>query len=74
MADTAWVDTGAAALNEFVERLSGETGRKTRLVVLCLDEECVERCGRRGMWCYGGYQFTRPEQVRFLHYVGERRS
>lgn len=37
--------------------------RRTELVVLCLDEECVQACKLRGMFCYGGYQWSRPKQI-----------
>lgn len=65
MADEKWVDQGTAALKLFVERLNVERAglRETVLLVLCLDEICMESCARRGIYAYGGYRFTRPEQV-----------
>lgn len=69
-----YIDEGTAALGVFVERLNVERGtaaragggsveRETAMVVLCLDDVCLERCEARGLWCYGGYRWNRPEQV-----------
>ena len=71
-----YINEGTASLGVFVERLNVERSaalaregggwgksRETVLVVLCLDDECLQRCENRGLWCYGGYRWTRPEQV-----------
>lgn len=78
LSDKKWINTGTAALQQFLIQLNQERshpaskskqagfheeGRKTELVVLCLDEECVEACKLRGMFCYGGYQWSRPKQI-----------
>lgn len=69
MADVNWVDTGAAGLHEFVTRLNAERradgrgDKDTVLVVMCIDEICVDRCAARGMNCYGGFMYNRPEQM-----------
>lgn len=76
MAGEAWVDTGTAALDVFVQRLNVEreikygvgVKRKTVLVVLCLDAGCVAACERRGLYGYYGYEHTRPEEVRDPEY------
>ncbi|GAA5889159.1 hypothetical protein JCM6882_009759 [Rhodosporidiobolus microsporus] len=46
-----------------LERSSGGLGgRRTSLVILCADEECLEECRMRQTFaCYGGYQEGRPE-------------
>lgn len=72
--DERWIHTGTATLALFVQRLNkerqaryggrGELLRETALVVLCLDQICVERCkSLEGMYCYGGYKYSRPAQV-----------
>ncbi|GAA5855419.1 hypothetical protein JCM8547_007819 [Rhodosporidiobolus lusitaniae] len=70
LADRLFAATGAANMDVFVRQLNEERrvkygGRKkeTRLVTLCLDRECVEECDRRGMYAYGGFERTRPEQI-----------
>ncbi|GAA6012900.1 hypothetical protein JCM10207_008370 [Rhodosporidiobolus poonsookiae] len=82
MADTLWAKTGTAALHQFVERLNLERRAKygarkggvkdTRLVVLCLDEGCVDEVkkykdsfGRYtgGGYAYAGYMWNRPEKI-----------
>ncbi|BGP14650.1 hypothetical protein JCM10213v2_002599 [Rhodosporidiobolus nylandii] len=70
LADIVFAKTGAAVMHNFVQQLNeereakyGGAKRETRLVVLCLDEECVEECDRRGIWAYGGFERTRPEQI-----------
>lgn len=80
MADEAWVGGGTAALGVFVDKLNddrrrrvGPEARETVLVVLCLDEGCIERCERRGLFCYGGFQYTRPAKVRLSSYNRETR-
>ncbi|BGP31664.1 hypothetical protein JCM10296v2_003438 [Rhodotorula toruloides] len=83
MADATWARTGTAALHTFVERLNVERraryGRRkdgvrdTKLVVMCLDEECVETVARYkdaygrdtgGGYAYAGFMHNRPEQAR----------
>lgn len=83
MADAGWARTGSAAMHAFIEQLNAErrvrygrrTGgaKETRLVVLCLDEECIDVVGRYknaygtdagGGYAYGGYLHNRPEKVR----------
>lgn len=87
MADAGWARTGSAAMHSFVEQLNAErrvrygqrTGgvKETRLVVLCLDEECIDVVGRYknaygedagGGYAYGGYLHNRPEKVRSFTY------
>ncbi|BGO91215.1 hypothetical protein BJY59DRAFT_713486 [Rhodotorula toruloides] len=82
MADATWARTGTAALHTFVERLNVERraryGRRkdgvrdTKLVVMCLDEECVETVakykdaygrGTGGGYAYAGFMHNRPEQI-----------
>ncbi|GEM07604.1 salivary gland secretion 1 [Rhodotorula toruloides] len=82
MADATWARTGTAALHTFVERLNVERRarygrskdgvRDTKLVVMCLDEECVETVskykdayGRNtgGGYAYAGYMHNRPQQI-----------
>ncbi|GAA6031693.1 hypothetical protein JCM8097_001937 [Rhodosporidiobolus ruineniae] len=70
LADQFFAETGAANLHHFVEQLNAERRvkyggekRETRLVVLCLDERCVETSARRGMYTYGGFESRRPEQI-----------
>ncbi|GJN87480.1 hypothetical protein Rhopal_000429-T1 [Rhodotorula paludigena] len=70
LADSLFADTGAANLHTFVEQLNSERRTRyfgwkpdTKLVVLCLDENCVQKCAERGMYAYGGYERTRPEQI-----------
>ncbi|ORY66788.1 hypothetical protein BCR35DRAFT_354835 [Leucosporidium creatinivorum] len=70
LSDGHWATTGTHALHTFVQRLNSEReaagrgdGRRTELVVLCLDEGCVRNCEERGVYAYGGYQFTRPEKI-----------
>ncbi|GJN88989.1 hypothetical protein Rhopal_001960-T1 [Rhodotorula paludigena] len=81
MADTLWARTGTAALHSFVERLNVERRaryghrrggvRDTRLVVLCLDEGCVDEVAKYrdaygrdagGGYAYAGYKWNRPEK------------
>lgn len=45
------------------ERKYGPSKPETRLIVLCLDDECLYECGARGMYAYGGYERVRPPQV-----------
>ncbi|KAM0787275.1 hypothetical protein ACM66B_006508 [Microbotryomycetes sp. NB124-2] len=37
--------------------------KDTAVVALCIDEQCVRNAEDRGMYAYGGYQFTRPEKI-----------
>lgn len=88
MADARWARTGSAAMHAFLEQLNAErrvrygrrTGgaKETRLVVLCLDEECIDVVGQYknaygkdagGGYAYGGYLHNRPEKVRILDVV-----
>jgi hypothetical protein len=61
---------GAENLDVFVRQLNeerrgkfGRRARETVVVTLCLDEGCLEVCQKRGMYCYGGFESTRPEKV-----------
>ncbi|GAA5969901.1 hypothetical protein JCM11641_008079 [Rhodosporidiobolus odoratus] len=70
LADVVFAKTGAAVMHHFVQQLNQERAvkyggekRETRLVTLCLDEQCVEECERREMFAYGGFERTRPEQI-----------
>ncbi|GAA6050270.1 hypothetical protein JCM3770_002763 [Rhodotorula araucariae] len=84
MADALWARTGTAALHAFVERLNVErrarygkrTGgvRDTKLVIMCLDEGCVEEVAKYkdaygrdagGGYAYAGFTWNRPDKVRF---------
>jgi hypothetical protein len=88
MADSLWARTGTAALHTFVERLNVERRTKygsrkggvrdTKLVVMCLDEGCVEEVSRYrdaygrdtgGGYAYGGYMWNRPDKVRSLGFL-----
>ncbi|KAM0746302.1 hypothetical protein T439DRAFT_384308 [Meredithblackwellia eburnea MCA 4105] len=70
LAGSNYVDTGLAALNSFVDQLNeeravkfGRKARRTVVVALCLDESCVQLCDERKYYCWGGYEYTRPEQI-----------
>ncbi|GAA6002103.1 hypothetical protein JCM10207_003075 [Rhodosporidiobolus poonsookiae] len=70
LADGYFAATGTANLEHFVRQLNDERRakyggkkRETRLVVLCLDVDCLMECDRRGMFAYGGFERTRPEQI-----------
>ncbi|GAA6039861.1 hypothetical protein JCM8097_006767 [Rhodosporidiobolus ruineniae] len=82
MADTLWARTGTAALHTFVERLNEERRAKygkrkggvrdTKLVVMCLDEGCVDEVARYkdaygqdagGGYAYAGYMWNRPDKI-----------
>lgn len=70
LAETKYVRTGVANLDLFVRQLNSERSAKfggiepeTRLVVLCLDDECLRECGQRRIYAYGGYERVRPRQV-----------
>ena len=76
MADEAWVQSGARALDVFVRALNaerrakyGEMARETVVVTLCLDEACLEECENAGMYCYGGYTFTKPPLVSWTKWI-----
>ncbi|GAA5862529.1 hypothetical protein JCM3774_001049 [Rhodotorula dairenensis] len=72
LAETRYVRTGVANLDLFVRQLNSERSARfsrhprpeTRLVVLCLDDECLRECGQRRIYAYGGYERVRPPQVR----------
>ncbi|GAA5965165.1 hypothetical protein JCM3765_002863 [Sporobolomyces pararoseus] len=74
LADYEFTGTGAANLDVFFKQLNverrsfyGKEGRKVRnsvLVTLCLDEGCAQECESRGMYCYEGYESTRPAMIR----------
>lgn len=69
--DQRWINTGTSTLALFIQRLNFErldrynSPRPTALVVLCLDQICIERCknSQIPMYCYGGYKYTRPPQM-----------
>ncbi|KAK4048945.1 hypothetical protein OIV83_004501 [Microbotryomycetes sp. JL201] len=71
LSDGHWMTTGTHALHTFAQRLNRERRavysntqtRDTALVALCIDEQCVRNAEERGMYAYGGFQFTRPEKV-----------
>ncbi|GAA5963915.1 hypothetical protein JCM8115_002756 [Rhodotorula mucilaginosa] len=70
LAETEYVRTGVANLDLFVRQINSERSAKfggtepeTRLVVLCLDDECLCECGQRQIYAYGGYERVRPPQV-----------
>lgn len=73
MSDEQWIDHGTAALQVFVDqRLNAERDVKnqvglseTVLVILCVDEGCLRRCREKAMYCYGGFEFTRPKKVSY---------
>lgn len=72
LSDAYWARTGVLALQTFTERLNTEReasgrskdGRQTKLVVLCLDEECMQVAQDKNMYAYGGFMFSRPPKVR----------
>ncbi|GAA6010428.1 hypothetical protein JCM11491_006933 [Sporobolomyces phaffii] len=74
LADYDFTGTGAANLDVFFKQLNverkasyGKVGVKVRdtvLVTLCLDEGCAEECEKRDMYCYEGYERTRPTMIR----------
>ncbi|GAA5924637.1 hypothetical protein JCM3775_005430 [Rhodotorula graminis] len=82
MADALWARTGTAALHAFVERLNSERRarygaregrvRDTRLVVMCLDDGCVDEVAKYkdahgrdagGGYAYGGWRWNRPDKI-----------
>lgn len=63
MPGAANLDVFARQLNEERREKYGRNTRTTVVVTLCLDEGCVEECRQRGMYCYGGYERRRPEQI-----------
>jgi len=85
MADALWArEAGTQALHAFVEQLNserrakyGKSARETKLVVLCLDEECIDIVGKYkdeygravGGYAYGGFMWSRPEKVSFDRFV-----
>ncbi|GAA5969373.1 hypothetical protein JCM11641_008094 [Rhodosporidiobolus odoratus] len=67
VADRRTIRTAAPALEYRVRQLNvqrrngGLGGRKTSLVVLCADKECLDQCQvRQAFSCYGGYANTKP--------------
>ncbi|GAA5884845.1 hypothetical protein JCM16303_007298 [Sporobolomyces ruberrimus] len=74
LADRRFADTGSANLDVFFKQLNserkafyGKGGRRVRdsiFVTLCMDEGCADVCEKRDMYCYEGYEKTRPEMVR----------
>jgi hypothetical protein len=78
LADYEFTGTGAANLDVFFKQLNverrafyGKEGRKPRdsvLVTLCLDEGCARECEKRNMYCYEGYENTRPPMVSYLYF------
>lgn len=58
--DEQRIESGTLALDLFTKRLNEERTRPTHLVVLCMDQLCMEGCKTRGMYCYGGYKYLRP--------------
>ncbi|KAK4053296.1 hypothetical protein OIO90_003908 [Microbotryomycetes sp. JL221] len=68
LSDGHWMTTGTHALHTFTTRLNSERRaqykqtKTTALVALCIDEQCVRNAQDRGMYAYGGYQFTRPDK------------
>lgn len=84
LADQQFTATGAANLDVFFKQLNIErraqyrsTGKEVRdsiLVTLCLDEGCADECVKRDMYCYEGFENTRPPMVsRVSSDVVERR-
>lgn len=81
LSDSYWAETGVLALHTFVERLNVERraagrdkdGRETKLVVLCLNEECMRTCEAKGLWAYGGFIWSRPPKVSGARGVRRRR-
>ena len=85
MADALWArEAGTQTLHAFVQQLNserrakyGSSVRETRLVVLCLDEECVDIVGKykdeygraAGGYAYGGFIWSRPEKVSSTSFV-----
>ncbi|GAA5880643.1 hypothetical protein JCM3774_000562 [Rhodotorula dairenensis] len=82
MADSGWARSGTAAMHTFIEQLNAERRarygkrsggvKETRLVVLCLDEGCIEIVRRYkdargqdagGGYAYGGFLHNRPEKI-----------
>lgn len=74
LADRRFADTGSANLDVFFKQLNserkafyGKGGRRVRdsiFVTLCMDEGCADVCEKRDMYCYEGYEKTRPQMVR----------
>lgn len=64
-----WLDRGTTALQAFIDQMNWERAdfygqvRRTELVVLCLDQVCMDVARKKKMNAYGGYQTTRPEQI-----------
>ncbi|KAH8920188.1 hypothetical protein BT69DRAFT_1336709 [Atractiella rhizophila] len=68
IADSYWIDHGTAHLEHFIRwTLNFEEERKTRLIVLCVDEECMCRAEERGWFAFGGFgafgEEGKPEMI-----------
>jgi hypothetical protein len=50
------VDEEQVSMREDVDESTDLTEPETRLVVLCLDDECLCECGQRQIYAYGGYE------------------
>ena len=67
LADDRWLDQGTTTMARFVDQLNDEHAklppeqrRHTALVTLCLNDECVAKCDEHDLYCYGGFEHTRP--------------
>lgn len=73
LADEGFAATGAANHDLFFKQLNlerrahyGALGipvRDSVIVTLCMDEACARECVARDMYCYEGFEKTRPPQV-----------
>ena len=70
LADEHWLDRGTTTMARFVDQMNEERAalpvkerRHTALVTLCLDDGCVARCKEHDLYCYGGFEYTRPPQM-----------
>ncbi|GAA5981413.1 hypothetical protein JCM5350_004054 [Sporobolomyces pararoseus] len=73
LADEGFTSTGAANLDLFFKQLNlerrahygslGMTTRDSMLVTLCMDEGCAKECEKRDMYCYEGFEKTRPTEI-----------
>lgn len=69
VSDEQWIDV-TAGMQVFIDKLNVERDvinqvglSETVLVVLCVDEGCMRRCREKAMYCYGGFEYTRPKKV-----------
>ncbi|BGP18573.1 hypothetical protein JCM10213_003039 [Rhodosporidiobolus nylandii] len=76
VADRRMIRTAAPALEYRVRQLNAQRrneglgGRKTQLVILCADRDCVNECHmRQSFSCYGGYASTRPLHLRMASWM-----